>query len=219
MRKTNRLLIGSAVLASMLTAPVVHGDVRRTTPERRPYITELGEPYGISFNTLDSEARKNSDMRAYLTRYGWPDYAEIQEIIPEWPWESYEVRMFYLHRNLEVDFSHVVVSRALTDYGLLRYQGSIPSMKRHEIEVILEARNAPPPPPPPAVVQPQDEPSSEPAPQTSGDGLSEEMVRRIETAVDRAVRAADVAAEQSARAASAAERTVDLVDKMEAGLP
>ena len=218
MRKTNGVIIGSAILATVFIAQGVQGDIRRTTPERRPYITELGEPYSISFNTLDDEASKNSDMRAYLNRYGWPDYAEIQEVMPEFPWESYEVRLFYLRRNLEVDFSHVVVSRALTDYGLLRYQGNIPSQKRHEIEVILEARLAPPPPPPPAAVQPQEEPSSEPAPQTSGDGLTEEMVRRIEIAVDRAVRASDVAAEQSARAASAAERTVNLVDKMESDL-
>jgi len=167
MRKTNRLLIGSAVLASMLTAQGVHGDVRRTTTQRRPYIVELGEPYSIGLNTLDEEARKNSDMRAYLNRYGWPDYAEIQEVMPEWPWESYEVRMFYLRRNLEVDFSHVVVSRALTDYGLLRYQGSIPIQKRHEIDVIMEARMAPPPPPP-AAVEPVSVPSGEPAPDTSG---------------------------------------------------
>ena len=126
MRKTNRLLIGSAVLATMLGAHGVHGDVRHTTSARRPYIVELGEPYSINSDTLDGEARKNSDMRAYLSRYGWPEYAEIQEVMPEWPWESYEVRLFYLRRNLEVDFSHVVVSRALTDYGLQRYQGTYP---------------------------------------------------------------------------------------------
>jgi hypothetical protein len=164
MRKTNRLLIGSAVLATMLGAHGVHGDVRHSTSARRPYIVELGEPYSINSNTVDSEARKNSDMRAYLSRYGWPDYAEIQEVMPEWPWESYEVRLFYLRRNLEVDFSHVVVSRALTDYGLQRYQGTIPSQKQHEIEVVLEARNAPPAPPPAAEAQAEVEPSVAPAP-------------------------------------------------------
>jgi hypothetical protein len=142
---TNRLLgvLAAAVFFTSGVAAPARSDVRLRTTERRPYITEVGEPYAISLPTVRREARKISQLHEYLALYGEPDYAEVQEIEPEWPWESYEVRLYYMRRNIETDFGHVFISSAMPNFGVLKYQGPIPPDKRHEIEVILQARQLP----------------------------------------------------------------------------
>lgn len=219
---TNRVLSVLAAVA-FLTAGVVtpaRADVRRQTTARRPYITEIGEPYSISLSTVRREAYKMSELREYLDLYGEPDYAEVQEIEPEWPWESYEVRLYYMRRNLETDFGHVFISSAMPNFGVLKYQGRIPPDKRHEIEVILQARQAPlalplPKPPAPAAAKAARKVSEKPTQPAATGGLTEAVVVRIETAAQRASIAADHAAEASEAAVRAADRTTNIVDKME----
>jgi len=186
------------------------GDVRRERPARRPYIVEVGQPYAIGVQKLQYEVDHISALKVYVEEYGYPDYAEIQEISPEWPWAPYEVRVYYMAWNLEVDFGPVFVSEATPNLGMLKFSGDITAEKRHEIEVVLQAREAPPPPPPPAEAQ-----AVQPPPPTTGGGLTESLVARIEAAAERAAQAADRAAQDSEAAARAAERTVNIVDKME----
>jgi hypothetical protein len=216
-------VVGLACLGGVvMLASNASADIRREITERRPYITEVGEPESISMAALRREGDRNSDMREFFSRYGYPDYAEIQEVLPEWPWESYEIRVYYMHWNLEADFGRVLFSDALADLGVLRYQGDIPTEKRHEIEVLMAARTAP------RVLtaeQPLGVPAAEPAraeelPPTEepSGGLTETLVARIEAAAERAARAADAAAEQSEAAARAADRTTSLVERMEDGL-
>ncbi len=206
----------SVVTAALLLAAAdtrgALGDVRRERTERRPYIVEVGEPYAISGERLQYESSHISELQTYLEEYGLPDYSEIQEILPDWPWEAYEVRLFYLDRNLEIDFSPAMISPAFPDLGLLKFRGEIPAAKRHEIEVVLEARRTPPAP---VVVAPAAAPPvAAPQAQSSG-GLTEALVARIEAAAERAAQAADRAAQDSEAAARAAERTVNIVNKME----
>jgi hypothetical protein len=121
------------------------------------------------------------------------------------------VRLYYLRRNIETDFGRVFLSAAMPNFGVLKFQGGIPSDKRHQIEVILQAREAPQPPPaPPAVIT--EEPPAPEEPQAGG--LTEALVARIEAAAERAALAADHAAEQSEAAVRAADRTVSMVEKM-----
>ena len=199
-------------------------DVRRERTERKPTIMEIGEPYSISMATVEREAQKTSDLRDFIIRNGYPDYAEVQEVAPTWPWESYEVRLYYMQWNIEVDFGHVLFSDALADLGVEKFLGEITPEKRHEIEVILEARQmppappvveAPPPPPPPMPAEPV---SAEPSTQgpLSSQRL-EALVERLEAAAERASRAADSAVEQSEAAVRAAERTVSLVEQLDEG--
>lgn len=218
---SKRLLI----LVTTLTLCVSLADraaavVRRERTERRPSITEIGEPYSITMATLQRESVKISDLREYLIRNGYPDYAEVQEVSPEWPWESYEVRLYYMHWDLEVDFGHVLFSDAMADLGVLKFQGEITPEKRHEIEVILQARqtppaaplpapsvvDAPPPPPPPVPVAPA---AMEPVPDAAA--LPPEAMAppsgSLEMLVARLV-------EQSEAAVSAADRTISTVDKL-----
>ncbi len=190
-------LAGTALAASEL-------DVRRESTKRRPDIVEIGQPYSISMTTVQNEAGRIHQMRTYLEEYGYPDYAEIQEIEPRWPWESYEVRLYYMRRNLELDFGHVFLSEAEPGFGVLKFQSYIGSEKRHEIEVVLASRESIPPP----------QPVAEADGEADAGGLSEALVARIEAAAERASQAADRAAEASEAAKRAADRTVQLVDQM-----
>jgi hypothetical protein len=226
MTKRGLLALGTLALLGILASGTSFGDVRRTTSPRRPYIVEVGEPYSISLSTLEREADHLTPLREYIGFYGYPDYTEIQEIEPEWPWESYEVRSYYMRRNLELDFGHVFISPAMPHFGVVKFQSEIPADKRHQIEVILQTREMPPPPPaappavaampapPPAPVAEAPQAETRAAEQPASGGLTEALVARIEAAAERAAQAADQAAEQSEAAVRAADRTTNLVNKM-----
>jgi hypothetical protein len=196
------LLVAAAVLASVAPANGV-GNVRRERPSRRPYIVEVGEPHSISMETLQREADNLSELREYMQDYGVPDYAEIQEIEPQWPWEASEVRVYYLQRNLEVDFGHVILSGAMPDLGIEVFSGQIPPDKAHQIEVALQSRQV-------ATLAPAGPTMTTAA--RPGE-LSEALVARIEAAAERATQAADRAVADSDAAARAADRTERIVNK------
>lgn len=210
MTRTGVPVVATALLLLAANAGAASGDVRRERTERRPYILEVDQPYAIGPERLQQEVDHISALMTYVGDYGYPEYTEIQDILPEWPWAPYEVRLYYMRRNLEVDFGPVILSEATPNFGVLKYQGDITPEKRHEIEVVLQAREAPPAPP----VAAAEEPVQPPAPPSEG-GLTEALVARIEAAAERAAQAADSAAQDSEAAARAAERTVNIVDKME----
>lgn len=211
MTRTGIAAVATAVL--LLAAHSSFAEVRLERPERRPYIIEVGQPYPIGGERLAYEVQHISAAREYVRHYGYPDYAEIQEISPEWPWEAYELRLYYMRPNFEVDFSPVFLSEALPNFGVLKSRAEITPEKRHEIDVVLEARQAPSAPV--TVVSPPPAPAPAPPVPPSAGGLSEALVARIEAAAERAAQAADRAAQDSEAAARAAERTVNIVDKME----
>ncbi len=215
-------VLATTILLSAAVARAALGDVRRERSERHPTVKEVGQPYSISMATLGREAEKLSDLRDFIIRNGYPDYAEVQEVAPDWPWESYEVRVYYMHWNLEVDFGRVLFSDAVSDLGVEKFQGEITPEKRHEIDVILQARLAPPPQPP--VLEAPAPPAAPmaPAPTSaaptsaapSSESNLETLVARLEAAADRASRAADMAVEQSEAASRAADRALNVVDKL-----
>jgi hypothetical protein len=219
-----RLFVLATVLLNGMVLQPAFGDIRRERSERHPSVTEIGEPSSISMATVQREAERISDMRDFIIRNGYPDYAEVQEVSPEWPWESYEVRLYYMHWNIEVDFGRVLFSDAVADLGVEKYQGEIAPEKRHQIDVILQARQAPPMPPavqappvPQAAPMPSEPPASAAAPAEPplSTGSLEALVARLEAAAERASRAADSAVEQSEAAVRAADRTVSIVDKLQ----
>ncbi len=205
-------VLTTLILAVPLSA---RGEVRRAISEDRPTIIEIGQPHEISMAALRRETRLISELGDYLGTYGRPDYAEIQEVAPQWPWEAYEVRLYYMDRNIEADFGHVFVSPAAPYYGMRKFTGPIPPDKRHQIDVILQVRQTPPPAPAVAAAPPPPPAPAVVAQQPSTGGLTEALVARIEAAAERAAQAADNAAEQSEAAVRAADRTVNLVEKME----
>ena len=217
MQRGVKVLAAGAVTAAMLLATGAGADVRRERTDRRPYIVEIDHPYEISMARLAEEAGKLSDLAMYLDHYGYPEYAEIQDIQARWPWETYEVRLFYVRSNLELDFGRVIFSPAAPNYGVLKHKAAIPPEKLRRIELILEARRAPAPAPGPVAAAPAPQPAAAPKPEGGG-GLTEALVARIEAAAERASQAADRAVEHSDAANRAADRAVNLVDSMETGL-
>lgn len=200
--------LGALVIVTMLALALpahAMGDVRREVTARRPYIVELGEPYAISLEALDQEAKRTSGLAEYLADYGYPDYAEIQEILPQWPWDTYEVRLYYLRRNIQTDFAHVIVSPGMPDLGLMKFIGTIPPEKAEAIRLSLASRYAPRPDYAVAAA-PQAQPSH---------GLSPEWLARIEAAAERAAQAADRAIADSEAASLAADRTERITERME----
>lgn len=217
MTRKGLFVLAAGIIFSAIAVGTSFGDVRRERTERRPYIVEVGEPYSISMSAVEREADKISEMQEYVGFYGYPDYAEVQEIEPEWPWESYEVRLYYLQRNLQTDFGHVFISPAMPHAGVMKFRGDIPPEKRHQIEVILQARETPPPPLPQPVAEVPVAVAA-PSEESQAGGLTEALVARIEAAAERAAQAADRAAEQSEAAVRAADRTVSVVEKMTASV-
>lgn len=210
MTQKGLLVLTTVVLLSVLHSGAAFGDVRRERTARRPYIVEIGQPYAINAHRLQYEIDHISELNEYVAKYGYPDYAEIQETSPEWPWEAYETRLYYLQRNLETDFSPVFLSPAAPNFGVLRFRGDITPEKRHEIELILQAREKPAVPPPVAAAPP-----AVAAQPPTDHGLTEALVARIEAAAERAAQAADRATAESEAAVHAADRTTNIVEKME----
>lgn len=198
------------IVASCIQTQRAPADVRRESTARRPYIVEIGDPYPISRAALEREATRLEELETYLERYGSPDYAEIQEIRPEWPWDSYEVRLYYLRRNVQADFGRAfTLTDAYPHLGLLKFQGGIPASKRLEIELALR----PPDTQPVTSTSTSGEPQPMAQPETRKPSL-EELVARVEAAADRAAAAAEDAVRQSEAAERAANRTVDIVNRL-----
>lgn len=210
MTQKGLLVLTTVVLLSVLHSGAAFGDVRRERTARRPYIVEIGQPYAINAHRLQYEIDHISQLNEYVAKYGYPDYAEIQETSPEWPWEAYETRLYYLQRNLETDFSPVLLSPAAPNFGVLKFRGDITPEKRHEIELILQAREKPAVPPPVAAAPP-----AVAAQPPTDHGLTEALVARIEAAAERAAQAADRATAESEAAVRAADRTTNIVETME----
>ena len=210
MTQKGLLVLTTVVLLSVLHSGAAFGDVRRERTARRPYIVEIGQPYAINAHRLQYEIDHISQLNEYVAKYGYPDYAEIQETSPEWPWEAYETRLYYLQRNLETDFSPVLLSPAAPNFGVLKFRGDITPEKRHEIELILQAREKPAVPPPVAAAPP-----AVAAQPPTDHGLTEALVARIEAAAERAAQAADRATAESEAAIRAADRTTNIVETLE----
>src|SRR2546422_9239482 len=89
------VVLTAAVLMTPVAIHSAFGDVRREKTERRPYIVEIGEPYEIDLTGVQREARNITQLREDLELHGYPDYAEVQEVQPDAPWETTEVRLYY----------------------------------------------------------------------------------------------------------------------------
>lgn len=132
-----RIGVAAAIvgLFAFAWAGVAAADLRRAVG--RPELIEVGEPSLISHDLLRQEMERNVSLREYIELYGWPDYAEIQEVkVPE-PLAPYEVRLYYLRRNQELAYSRVFVSPAFPRAGIRTYDGPIPE---ETIRRLLTAR-------------------------------------------------------------------------------
>lgn len=208
--KTGLLIVATMILVGATGIRPSSADVRRERTARRPYIVEVGYPYAINARRLDFEIAHLNELQDFVRDFGFPDYAEIQEISPEWPWVPYEVRLYYLGSNLEADFGPVTLNPDLPNFGMLKFRGDMTPEKRHEIELVLQSRHKPAPP---AAVRVSPPPGAE-AERSPRDAIAA-AVERIEAAAARAEEAAERAVTESDAAVRAADRTVNVVNKMQ----
>lgn len=125
----------------------------------RPELIEVGDPVLIGRDMLQQEMLRNVNLRDHITLYGWPDYAEIQEVRVLDPLASYEVRLYYLRRDQFLAYSRVYVSPVLANYGVRTYEGAIPEQT---LERLLTA-----------AVEPLEEPEYETMPEPDLPGMVE----------------------------------------------
>lgn len=165
------------------------------TPDYRPYITEVGPPRTINRVRLDKEMQLNSDLASWIRDYGYPDVAEVQDVVPQYGWSDYEIRIFYIDRNQELAFGRVsffpfIRDRSFVDnYGLIKFQGPLQSENRGR--VLASAR--------------------------IGCGNEDNSLDRILAAAERSERAATMAEKAALRAMQSAERAEAAVNRMEVG--
>ena len=203
--------VTALTLAPTVALAIGFDDVRRVTPANRPYIVEIGDPRPLGPRALQKETTRNSDLRAYIDFYGWPDYAEVQDIEPNIPWDAYEVRLYYLRRDREIAFGRAYIAPQVHNLGLIKYQGKMEPDTRDRIVALV----TPPPSTASEAPEPMEfKPVTAVATAPAQPDEIEMMVRRIEAAADRASAAADNAAEASEAANASADRTVNILEKI-----
>jgi hypothetical protein len=118
-----RLIVGCLAIFLFGLAARASADLRPS--KNRPDVFEIGDPIPISTDLLQREAASNNELREYMDSYGYPDYAEIQEIDVQEPFVPYEVRLYYLRRNKQLAFGRVYVAPSVTNFGAKKYEGPI----------------------------------------------------------------------------------------------
>lgn len=128
------------VMGVLIAASTVASTARGEPQVNRQDVVEIGSPVPISRQVLRAEMGRNNELREYIETYGYPDYAEVQEIRPQWPWAAYEVRTYYLRRNIQISFARVNVSPTVRDFGVTRFAGRI---ARQTLDRLLTAERPP----------------------------------------------------------------------------
>jgi hypothetical protein len=212
----------------------------RAVPDR-PGVFEIGDPVMIGRTSLEHEMRMNANLASFVENYGWPDYAEIQEVQVDYPFAPYEVRLYYLRRNSYLAYGRVVVAPSVFDYGIRKYEGEIrpetldrlltvavtpddepivveahPTVYAVEQEVPAEVVEA-------EVVEPEvvagapapaaEAPVEVAAAAPATDQTLEQIILRLEAAAERAAAAADVAEQASLAANSSADRATTALER------
>jgi hypothetical protein len=240
------MMMGRLGRVAVLALVVAVGGSAVTSAQLRPAanradVIEVGEPIIISRDVLKLEMQRNIELREYVELYGWPEYAEVQEVQVQEPFAPYEVRLYYLRRDQYLAFGRVHVAPSVYDYGVVKYEGAISEADLNRLltaqPTAAQAAEAPsePPsqPPPPAKMDEQPEqkkaeavePEVEPMVMASAEvepvpvppapsGDLEATIQRLEAAADRAAAAADDAERASTAAKNSAERATTTLDRV-----
>jgi hypothetical protein len=123
--KAKLLLVGLAMILVATTVAPSLAELRQALG--REEIVEIDNPVLVSRAVLQDEMRRNSGLADYIRTYGYPDYVEVQEIQPDWPWAAYETRLYYVRRQRYLAFGRVNVAPYVTDYGLKKFEGPFES--------------------------------------------------------------------------------------------
>jgi hypothetical protein len=114
-------LLSSAVL--LVCGPAFAGSQAAL---ERPGIVDLDSAILIDRDALGREMKLNVELSRYIDLYGWPDYAEIQEVELQEPFAPYEVRLYYLKQNSYLAYGRVHIAPSINDFGMRKFAGPIP---------------------------------------------------------------------------------------------
>ena len=125
MTRTTRMVVATLIALMIAVSGSVQAEPRPSLT--RPDVFDVGEPMSIDRAGLHRQMLRITELAEFIKKYGWPDYAEIQEVSVKEPFAPYEVRIYYLSREQELAFGHVYVAPDVTHYGIKKYVGRIPA--------------------------------------------------------------------------------------------
>lgn len=222
----------SVLLAGVAAGSLVARAELRPAVER-PEIIEIGDPVIVSHQAVDREMSRNVELRNYIDLYGWPDYAEIQEVQIQEPFAPYEVRLYYLRRDRYLAFGRVHVAPSVYDYGVRKYEGPIRPETLDRLltaQAVTEVESVPAAATIPEAAT-QEEPvaaetsetvesdeqpaalAEAPQVQASDEGVPA-AVLRLEAAADRAALSAGLAERASLAAKESADRATSTLERV-----
>ena len=93
----------------------------------------VGEPMPLGPVGFSFEMERNPEIRAYVERRGYPDWAELVEVDDGPPLAPHEVHLYYFRLDKEIAFTEAYLLGDL-DVGLRRYERPLAPAKRAWIE-------------------------------------------------------------------------------------
>ena len=93
----------------------------------------VGEPMPLGPVGFSLEMERNPEIRAYVERRGYPDWAELVEVDEGPPLAPHEVHLYYFRLDKEIAFTEAYLL-GTPDIGLRRYEQPLAPAKRAWIE-------------------------------------------------------------------------------------
>jgi hypothetical protein len=93
----------------------------------------VGEPMPLGLVGFSLEMERNPEIRAYVERRGYPDWAELVEVDDGPPLAPHEVHLYYFRLDREIAFTEAYLLGS-PDIGLRRYERPLAPAKRAWIE-------------------------------------------------------------------------------------
>lgn len=148
MRAAVRMVV-LVVVAGLVPAAAMAADAGTTwdcvgQSDQRPYVCDIGPAEPLSMASFVQLLQDDGALRATVARIGMPDAAELQRVLVNDPWVSYEVRTYYRQYDRMFVFGRAFIL-GNPQVSLLRHEGPIPATwlaSRAPIDAEAEAMRA-----------------------------------------------------------------------------
>jgi len=141
-------MVVSAVMALVPVAAMAEGTGStwdcKGQSDQRPYVCDIGPAEPLSMVSFIQLLQDDGAIRATVARIGMPDAAELQRVLVNDPWVTYEVRTYYRQYDRMFVFGRAFIL-GNPQVSLLRHEGPIPAAwlaSRAPIDVEAEALRA-----------------------------------------------------------------------------
>lgn len=112
--------------------------------DQRPYVCDIGAAKPLSMVSFVQLLQDDSAIRGTVARIGMPDAAELQRVLVNDPWVSYEVRTYYRDYDRMYVYGRAFIL-GNPQVSMLRHEGPIPASwlaSRAPIDADAEALRA-----------------------------------------------------------------------------